>query len=153
MAGKRFWEKSFSRPCGSKISLRFRDKSVFAFYAEIPDGGQKWRENDFLGKSLIHSADTLWVKNFVEIVLSHSVSEINTFLHFTQKLKIAAKSGGEIDFWEKSSVHSPYTLWVKNFVEITLSRSVSEIKAFLHFTQKFKIAAKSGGKTTFGKSV
>ena len=29
------------------ISLRFRDKRVFAFYTEIQDGHQKWRENDF----------------------------------------------------------------------------------------------------------
>ena len=29
------------------ISLCFRDKCVFAFYAEIQDGRQKWRENDF----------------------------------------------------------------------------------------------------------
>ena len=40
--------------CGSKIfrnrsiSLRFQDKHVFAFYAEIQDGRQNWRENDFL---------------------------------------------------------------------------------------------------------
>ena len=41
---------------------------------------------------------------------------------------------------------------VKNFVEIALSRSVSEINAFLHLRQKFKTAVKSGGKTIFGKS-
>ena len=29
------------------ILLRFRDKLVFAFNAEIQDGRQKWRENDF----------------------------------------------------------------------------------------------------------
>ena len=56
------------------------------------------------------------------------------------------------DFWEKSPVDSIYTLLVKNFVEIALSRSVSEMNTFLHFTQKFKMAAKSGGKTIFGKS-
>ena len=33
-------------------------------------------------------------------------------------------------------------LGVKNFVEITLSCSVSMINMFLHFTQKFKMAAK-----------
>ena len=53
------------------ISLRFRDKLVFAFYAEIQDGHQKWRENIFLEKSLIDS--TLQIKNFVEIALSLSV--------------------------------------------------------------------------------
>ena len=35
---------------------------------------------------------------------------------------------------------------VKNFIENALSRSVSKINAILCFTQKFKMAAKSGGK-------
>ena len=59
---------------------------------QIQDGRQKWRENDFWEKSLVYSADTLWVKNFIEIAVSRSVSEINAFLHFTQKFKMAAKS-------------------------------------------------------------
>ena len=62
------------------ISLRFLDKRFFAFYAEIQDGHQKWRENDCWKKLLVDSADTLWVKNFVEIALSCYVSEINTIL-------------------------------------------------------------------------
>ena len=65
------------------ISLRFRDKFVFAFNTEIQDGHQKWRENDFCEKSPeALSADTLLVKNFVEIALSRSVSERKAFLHF-----------------------------------------------------------------------
>ena len=68
------------------ISLRFQDKRVFAFYTEIQDGRQKWRENDFWDKPHIDSADTLWIKNFVEITLSHSVSEINTFLQILLKI-------------------------------------------------------------------
>ena len=43
----------------------------------------------------VDSADTLRVKNFVEIALSRSVSEINTFLYFTQKFKTAAKCVGK----------------------------------------------------------
>ena len=58
----------------------------------------------------------------------------------------------ENDFWEKSAVDSAATLRVKNFVEITLFRSVSEISGFLRLTQKFKMAAKNGGKTMFAKS-
>ena len=38
------------------------------------------------------------VQNFVEIALSHTVSEINAFLHFTQKFKMAAKNKGENNF-------------------------------------------------------
>ena len=61
----------------SSFLLRFRNKRVFAFYAEIQDGRQKWRENDFWEKSPVESTNTLWVKNFVKIALSCSVSEIN----------------------------------------------------------------------------
>ena len=50
-----------------------------------------------------------------------------------------------------SSVDSADILRVKNLVEIALSRTVSEINAFLRFTKKFKMA-KHGGKTIFGKS-
>ena len=76
--------QKFHRNCC--ILLRFRDKHVFAFYEEIHDGCQKWRENDYWEKLLVDSADTLWVKNFVEIVLSRSVSEINVFLQIHLKI-------------------------------------------------------------------
>ena len=45
------------------------------------------------GKSPVESADGLWVKNFIEIVLSRTVSKINTILHFTQRFKMATKNG------------------------------------------------------------
>ena len=65
---------------------------------------------------------------------------------------MAAKRGGKKTFWEKSPVDSADTLRVKNFVEIALSRTVSEMHMFLRFMQKFKMAAKSGGKTIFVES-
>ena len=129
MAGKRFWGKSPVHciyPVGQKFhrnhssSLRFRDKHifctlrrnsrwppkvegkndfckkmlsqslyltpflkrVFAFYAKIQDWCHKWREKDFWEKSPVDTAGNLGVKNFVEIALARSVSEINAFLHF-----------------------------------------------------------------------
>ena len=57
----------------------------------------------------------------------------------------------ESDFWEKSPVESADTPRVKNFVKISLSRTVSEI-CFCVFLQKFKMAKKNGGKVIFGKS-
>ena len=72
------------------ISLHFQNKRVFVLNGEIQDGRHKWQENDFCEKLLVDSADTLRVKNFVEIALSHSVSDINAFLHLTQKFKMAA---------------------------------------------------------------
>ena len=87
-----FWRKFVSTlsryPVGQKfcqnrsISLRFRDKHIFAFNPEIQDGRQKWRERFFCEKLTVYFAETLWVKNFVEIALPRSVSEINAFLFF-----------------------------------------------------------------------
>ena len=48
----------------------------------------------------VDSADTLWVKNFVEIALSRSISEINSFLRFMQKFKMVTKSGKKMNFEE-----------------------------------------------------
>ena len=70
------------------ISLRFRDKRLFVFNAEIQDGRQKWRENNF-GETLpVDSTETLQVKIIVEIAPSQSVSEINEFLHFQRSEKL-----------------------------------------------------------------
>ena len=56
------------------------------------------------------------------------------------------------DFCKMSPVYSAVTLRVQNFVEIALSRTVSKKNALLHFTQKFKMAARSGRKVIFAKS-
>ena len=88
----------------SSISHSFRDKLIFAFNTKIQDGCQKWRENNFCKKSCSSPADTLWVKNFVKIALSHSVSKINTFLHLTQEFKMAAKKWLENNFCKQSPV-------------------------------------------------
>ena len=58
---------------------RSKDKCVFAFYAEIQDGRQKWRESDFCEKPPVDSADNLQVINFVETTLSRTVCLINVF--------------------------------------------------------------------------
>ena len=68
------------------------------FYAEIQDGRQEWQENEFCENLPVDSAVTLWVKNFVKITLSCIVYEINAFLRFTQKFKMAAKNGGKTTF-------------------------------------------------------
>ena len=46
----------------------------------------------------VDSADTLRVKDFVEIALSHSVSKKNTLLSLRQRFKMAAKSGVKMIF-------------------------------------------------------
>ena len=78
---------------GGKTSHHYRDKCVFAFYAEIQDGRQKWWENDFCEKLPVDYAVTRWVKNFVKTALSYTVSEKNVVLCFAQKFKMATKNG------------------------------------------------------------
>ena len=96
-------------------------------------------ENNFLEKSPVDSAYTLRVKNFVKITLSRTSSEINAFLRFTQKLKMAAKNGGKRFLGKVASRFSDtrggggcvcVCVCVKNFIEISLSYTVSQINAF-----------------------
>ena len=83
--------QKFRQNCS--ISLRFQDKHIFVLNAEIQDGHQKWRENDFYKKSPVDSTDTLWVKNFIEITLSRSVIKINVvFFSLSEKLPVDSAS-------------------------------------------------------------
>ena len=61
-----------------------------------------------------------------------------TFLHFTQKLKMATKNDRKTIFgknWQMTAT-APR---VKIFVAIALFHTFSELNVFLHFTQNFKI--------------
>ena len=52
-------------------------------------------------------------------------------------------------FFKLQRLHSLDTLWVENFDEIALSRTVKDV--FCHFWQKFKMAAIFGEGKIFGK--
>ena len=56
---------------------------------------QKWQENDFCKKPLVDSADTLMVKNFVEIALARSISEMNAFLRLYRNSRWPPKVVGK----------------------------------------------------------
>ena len=79
-------------------------------------------------------SDTLWVENFAEIALSHTVKEIEAnlcFAIFGKNSKIQNGRhfwGGEI-FSKLARVEFSDTLSVENFDEIALSLTVSEILA------------------------
>ena len=95
----------------------------------------------------------LGVKNFDQIAVSRTVSQIDAFLRFTQKFKMATKNVGKMIFGKSHQLTLLIPcLGVKNFDQIAISHTVSQINAFLHFTQKFKMAAKNGRKTIFGKT-
>ena len=119
----------------------------------------------FAKKTPVDSADTLRIKNFVEITLSRSISKINMFLCFMHKfrqnrsislcfqdkqvftfnteIQDGRQKWWENNFCKKSSVESADTLWDKNFFEIAFIAEISRL------TQKFKMVAK---KTIFMKS-
>ena len=98
-----------------------------------------FREGKFFGKlQRLHSLDTLWVENFDEIALSRTVKEIEAnlcfaFLTKVRKFKMAAIFGEGKIFGKLQRLHSLDTLWVENFDEIALSRTVKEIEANLCF--------------------
>ena len=72
----------------------------------------------------VHSADTPWVQTFVEITLSHTVSEINAL--YTE-IQDGYQKWLESDFCKMSPVDCSYTLQAKNFVKIALSRTISKV--------------------------
>ena len=99
----------------------------------------------------VHSLDTLWVENFDEIALSRTVKEIEANLCFAifgknvlpflakfENLKWPPPFLGRGKFFENckpcgENYISLDTLWVENFDEIALSRTVKEIEANLCF--------------------
>ena len=86
----------------------------------------------------VHSLYTLWVENFDEIALSRTVKEIEAnlcFAIFGKNSKIQNGRhfwGGEI-FLKIAKSTFLDTLWVENFDEIALSRTVKEMEANLCF--------------------
>ena len=63
----------------------------------------KYSGNTIFRKKLPEdSVDTPGLKNFAEIVLPHTISKINGFMHFTQTFKMATKNGGKTIFGKHS---------------------------------------------------
>ena len=86
----------------------------------------------------VQCSDTLWVENFDEIALSGTVKEIEGNLCFAifgknSKIQNGRHFLGRGKFLENCKEHSLVTLWVENFDEIALSRTVKEIEANLCF--------------------
>ena len=46
---------------------------IFGANSKIQNGGHFWGEENFFKLPRVHYLDTLWVKNFHEIALSHTV--------------------------------------------------------------------------------
>ena len=119
---------------------------MLSHLCKIQAGCKKWQKNTLLKNEPMASSIPPRQK-FPKTALSQNVFEMNVFLHFRQKFKMAAKNGRKTI----SGNDSAYTLWAKNLVKIILPHTVSKIHKFLHFMQKFKMATKYSGKTFLAK--
>ena len=96
----------------------------WAFYAEIQDSRQKWRENNFCEKSPADYADTLQGSEFCQNrSISHRYWDKLVFVFYAE-IQDGHQKWQETEFWEELPVDSADNLWVKNFVKIALSRTV-----------------------------
>ena len=75
------------------ISYGFRDINIFLFFRKNSRWPPKVAKNEIFQFCIEYFPTTLWVKNSVQITLSLTVSEILRFFRFSQKFKMAAKSG------------------------------------------------------------
>ena len=90
------------------------------------------------------------VKISVKMALSLTVSEMLTFLFFRKKKNSRwPPKVAKIEIFQFCIEYFPTILRVKNSVQIALSLTVSEILGFFRFSQKFKMAAKSGENRKF----
>ena len=101
--------------------------------------------------SSVDSHDTMWVKNFVKIAPSHTVSEINVFLRFYTEIQDGHQKWWKNDFWEKLPVDSTDILRVKNFIELTISHTISQINQFFVLHRNSRLPPKMAGKRFLGK--
>ena len=131
------------------VSLSVSEINVLSlFCAEIQNVRQKWRQKELLHNLVSRLCRyTEGKKNVIEITLSCSVSEINVFLSFTQKLTMTAKICGK-NFGAKSQVVSAVSPWINCFIKCL---HLHPLNASLHFIQKFKLVAKSSRKNFLGK--
>ena len=56
--------------------------SILGKNSKIQNGRHMWEEENFGKLQRVHCSDTLWVENFDEIALSHTVKEIEANLCF-----------------------------------------------------------------------
>ena len=102
----------------------------FFFFTEIQDGHQKWQENDFWGNLPVESADTLWVKNFIEIALPHTVSEINVFCIYRRNLRWLPKIAGKSFLRKVVGTFCRYPVGQKICRNRSISHRFRDIKDF-----------------------
>ena len=151
MAGKQLLRRVASRLCrypgdqkfclNRSISLHFRDKHSFVFKAEIQDGRQKWRENNFWEKSPIDSADTLRVKNCQNCSISLHFRDKRIFAFYAE-IQDGCKKCRKNDFCKKLPEDSTGTPGVKKISLRFQDKLVFEFNAELHHDRQKFLAEK-----------
>ena len=139
------WVENFDEIALSRTVKEIEANSCFAIFGKnlkIQNGRHFWGGKRFkkIAKStmLRYPVGRKFRRNRS---ISHGYGDRSKFVfcHFWQKFKMAAIYGDGKIFWKLQRVHSLDTLWVENFDEIALSRTVWEIWAHLPFSV-FKIA-------------
>ena len=106
---------------------------------------QKLQEKDFWQKMADAS---VWGSNILS--KSWRFRDKCTFA-FKQKFKITAKKCRKTIFGKKWQI-TACSMEIKLFIEIPLCGMISQMNRILHIMQIFKMVAKYGGKTIYGKS-
>ena len=73
------WVENFDEIALSRTVKGIEANLCFAIFgknSKIQNGRHFWGGENFLKLPRVHCSDTLWVKNFEEIALSHTVKEI-----------------------------------------------------------------------------
>ena len=100
--GRKFW-RNRSR-CMVKEIEAILCFAILGKNSKIQNGRHMWEEEIFWKLQRVHCSDTLWVENFDEIPLSHTVKEIEfcvlPFLGKIPKFKMAAIFGEGKIFWK-----------------------------------------------------
>ena len=130
------WVENFDEIALSRTVKEIESILCFAIFgknSKIQNGRHFWGGENFLKLPRVHCSDTLWVENFDEIALSHTVKEIEAnscFAIFGENSKWPPFLGRG-KFFENCQEY--IAQWVENFDEIALSRTVKEIEANLCF--------------------
>ena len=87
--------------------------------------------------------------DFVEMTIFLYVICFSVYTKIQNTCKNGRQKCPKNDFWQKVA-DDPTTMGVKNFVEVALSRTITE--TIVYSAEKFKMATKNDEKTIFGEN-
>ena len=106
------WVENFDEIALSRMVKEIEANSCFAIFgknSKIQNGRHFWGGEIFWKLQRLHSLDTLWVENFDEIALSHTVKEIEGNLCFAifgknSKIQNGRHFWGGENFWKIAKI-------------------------------------------------